>query len=95
VWNGLLTVLNGYSDGIAFALRLHFQLFCQNLSLFGKLFIDIKTLFFDCENCKSPKTLASTLRFVHLTPLQYEQSYSICSPTPIRNVTMSSVSFQR
>ena len=28
------------------------QLYCQNLSLFGKLFIDIKTLFFDCENCK-------------------------------------------
>ena len=27
------------------------KLFCQNLSLFGKLFIDIKTLFFDCENC--------------------------------------------
>ncbi|KAI5123727.1 hypothetical protein M0805_000320 [Coniferiporia weirii] len=26
------------------------KLFCQNLSLFGKLFIDIKTLFFDCEN---------------------------------------------
>jgi hypothetical protein len=28
-----------------------FQLYCQNLSLFGKLFIDIKTLFFDCDNC--------------------------------------------
>jgi len=27
------------------------QLYCQNLSLFGKLFIDIKTLFFDCDNC--------------------------------------------
>ncbi|KAL0945614.1 hypothetical protein HGRIS_014769 [Hohenbuehelia grisea] len=26
------------------------KLFCQNLSLFGKLFIDIKTLFFDCDN---------------------------------------------
>ncbi|KAF8525214.1 acyl-CoA N-acyltransferase [Hysterangium stoloniferum] len=26
------------------------QLYCQNLSLFGKLFIDIKTLFFDTEN---------------------------------------------
>ncbi|TDL28905.1 acyl-CoA N-acyltransferase [Rickenella mellea] len=26
------------------------KLFCQNLSLFGKLFIDIKTLFFDSEN---------------------------------------------
>ena len=24
----------------------------QNLSLFGKFFIDIKTLFFDCENCE-------------------------------------------
>ena len=29
------------------------QLYCQNLSLFGKLFIDIKTLFFDCDNCAS------------------------------------------
>lgn len=28
------------------------QLYCQNLSLFGKLFIDVKTLFFDCDNCK-------------------------------------------
>ena len=28
-----------------------YQLYCQNLSLFGKLFIDIKTLFFDCDNC--------------------------------------------
>jgi histone acetyltransferase HTATIP/histone acetyltransferase MYST1 len=27
------------------------QLYCQNLSLFGKLFIDVKTLFFDCDNC--------------------------------------------
>ncbi|KAG2139660.1 acyl-CoA N-acyltransferase [Suillus clintonianus] len=26
------------------------QLYCQNLSLFGKLFIDVKTLFFDCDN---------------------------------------------
>ncbi|KZS90340.1 acyl-CoA N-acyltransferase [Sistotremastrum niveocremeum HHB9708] len=26
------------------------KLYCQNLSLFGKLFIDVKTLFFDCEN---------------------------------------------
>lgn len=26
------------------------KLYCQNLSLFGKFFIDIKTLFFDCEN---------------------------------------------
>ncbi|KZP26050.1 hypothetical protein FIBSPDRAFT_820112 [Athelia psychrophila] len=26
------------------------KLYCQNLSLFGKLFIDTKTLFFDCEN---------------------------------------------
>ncbi|KAF4584674.1 hypothetical protein EYR40_004660 [Pleurotus pulmonarius] len=26
------------------------KLFCQNLSLFGKLFIDVKTLFFDCDN---------------------------------------------
>ncbi|EMD41397.1 hypothetical protein CERSUDRAFT_42122 [Gelatoporia subvermispora B] len=26
------------------------ELYCQNLSLFGKLFIDIKTLFFDCDN---------------------------------------------
>ena len=29
------------------------QLYCQNLSLFGKLFIDIKTLFFDCDNCEA------------------------------------------
>ncbi|KAF8339782.1 acyl-CoA N-acyltransferase [Cantharellus anzutake] len=26
------------------------KLYCQNLSLFGKFFIDVKTLFFDCEN---------------------------------------------
>ncbi|KAF8531027.1 acyl-CoA N-acyltransferase [Gautieria morchelliformis] len=26
------------------------KLYCQNLSLFGKLFIDVKTLFFDTEN---------------------------------------------
>lgn len=32
-------------------LRIAFQLYCQNLSLFGKFFIDIKTLFFDCDNC--------------------------------------------
>ena len=31
--------------------KTHFQLYCQNLSLFGKLFIDVKTLFFDCDNC--------------------------------------------
>jgi hypothetical protein len=33
------------------------QLYCQNLSLFGKLFIDIKTLFFDCDNCERPRFL--------------------------------------
>lgn len=27
------------------------QLYCQFLSLFGKLFIDVKTLFFDTDNC--------------------------------------------
>ncbi|KAF7324764.1 Histone acetyltransferase [Mycena kentingensis (nom. inval.)] len=26
------------------------KLYCQNLALFGKLFIDVKTLFYDCEN---------------------------------------------
>ncbi|KAG8853540.1 hypothetical protein FRB96_008142 [Tulasnella sp. 330] len=26
------------------------KLYCQNLALFGKLFIDVKTIFFDCEN---------------------------------------------
>jgi len=26
------------------------KLYCQNLSLFGKFFIDVKTLFYDCEN---------------------------------------------
>ncbi|KAJ6551514.1 acyl-CoA N-acyltransferase [Mycena capillaripes] len=26
------------------------KLYCQNLTLFGKLFIDVKTLFFDCDN---------------------------------------------
>ncbi|KAG8940553.1 hypothetical protein FRC04_005191 [Tulasnella sp. 424] len=26
------------------------KLFCQNLALYGKLFIDVKTIFFDCEN---------------------------------------------
>ncbi|KAL5534511.1 hypothetical protein ACEPAG_974 [Sanghuangporus baumii] len=35
--------IDGAKDKIA-------QLYCQNLSLFGKLFIDIKTLFYDCEN---------------------------------------------
>ena len=34
------------------ALMSPIQLYCQNLSLFGKLFIDVKTLFFDCDNCK-------------------------------------------
>lgn len=28
------------------------KLYCQNLSLFGKFFIDVKTLFFDLDNCK-------------------------------------------
>ncbi|KDQ30085.1 hypothetical protein PLEOSDRAFT_1037788, partial [Pleurotus ostreatus PC15] len=35
------------------------KLFCQNLSLFGKLFIDVKTLFFDCDNCES--TIVSSI----------------------------------
>ncbi|KAJ7083711.1 acyl-CoA N-acyltransferase [Mycena belliarum] len=26
------------------------KLYCQNVALFGKLFIDVKTLFFDCDN---------------------------------------------
>ncbi|EIW86217.1 acyl-CoA N-acyltransferase [Coniophora puteana RWD-64-598 SS2] len=26
------------------------KLYCQNLALFGKLFIDVKTIFFDCDN---------------------------------------------
>ncbi|KAF9527076.1 acyl-CoA N-acyltransferase [Crepidotus variabilis] len=26
------------------------KLYCQNLALFGKLFIDVKTLYFDCDN---------------------------------------------
>lgn len=33
------------------------QLYCQNLTLFGKLFIDVKTLFFDCANCASARVL--------------------------------------
>ncbi|KAG6864383.1 hypothetical protein C0991_010014, partial [Blastosporella zonata] len=27
------------------------KLYCQNLALFGKLFIDVKTLYFDLDNC--------------------------------------------
>ena len=39
------------------------QLYCQNLSLFGKLFIDVKTLFFDCDNCER---VFSFFRFIAL-----------------------------
>ncbi|KAG9040352.1 hypothetical protein FS837_000761, partial [Tulasnella sp. UAMH 9824] len=35
-------------EGIPWELH---TLFCQNLALFGKLFIDVKTIFFDCDNC--------------------------------------------
>lgn len=28
------------------------QLYCQNLTLFGKLFIDHKTLYFDIDRCR-------------------------------------------
>lgn len=35
-----------------------YQLFCQNLSLFGKLFIDVKTLFFDCDNCQHVRLIS-------------------------------------
>ncbi len=66
------------------------QLYCQNLSLFGKLFIDIKTLFFDCDNCERLcHRRLRTLLYV------FEQSYFISSPTPTPNGIMSSVSFQR
>ncbi|KAG9046416.1 hypothetical protein FS837_004509 [Tulasnella sp. UAMH 9824] len=34
-------------EGIPWELH---TLFCQNLALFGKLFIDVKTIFFDCDN---------------------------------------------
>jgi len=43
------------------------QLYCQNLSLFGKLFIDIKTLFFDCDNCERllhPQSCTTLLTYV-------------------------------
>jgi hypothetical protein len=30
------------------------QLYCQNLTLFGKLFIDHKTLYFDIDRCEYP-----------------------------------------
>src|SRR6266403_3722244 len=51
------------------------QLYCQNLSLFGKLFIDIKTLFFDCDNCERLcHRRLRTLLYV------FEQSYFISSP---------------
>lgn len=30
---------------------IHVQLYCQNLTLFGKLFIDHKTLYFDIDRC--------------------------------------------
>jgi histone acetyltransferase HTATIP/histone acetyltransferase MYST1 len=38
-----------------------YQLYCQNLSLFGKLFIDIKTLFFDTDNCRFKSSPAHLL----------------------------------
>jgi hypothetical protein len=69
------------------------QLYCQNLSLFGKLFIDIKTLFFDtdnCEHCSSLSPLTQQL-LMHVS----EQSFSTSLPTPTPNEIMSWVSFQR
>jgi hypothetical protein len=64
------------------------QLYCQNLSLFGKLFIDIKTLFFDCDNCER----SCRPQDVAYVP---EQSCFISSPMLTPNGIMSSVSFQR
>lgn len=66
------------------------QLYCQNLSLFGKLFIDIKTLFFDCDNCghphsRRPQDISHVL----------EQSYFISLPMPTPNGIMSLAFFPR
>ncbi|KAH0838749.1 acyl-CoA N-acyltransferase [Lanmaoa asiatica] len=57
------------------------KLYCQNLSLFGKLFIDVKTLFFDCDNCKdmvlSPALQASipTVFFYILTDADSQRDH--------------------
>jgi histone acetyltransferase MYST1 len=42
------------------------QLYCQNLSLFGKLFIDIKTLFFDCDNCEPRYPVRGDMLLIYL-----------------------------
>ena len=48
------------------------QLYCQNLSLFGKLFIDIKTLFFDCDNCERQHSCrCRTLLMYSRSPILY------------------------
>jgi len=70
------------------------QLYCQNLSLFGKLFIDIKTLFFDTDNCEYLLHLYPCWRSTLLMHVS-EQSFSTSLPTPTPNETMSWVSFQR
>lgn len=48
-----------------------FQLYCQNLSLFGKFFIDVKTLFFDCENCVSNVIIRGSLFINSLQPVMF------------------------
>lgn len=49
-----------------------YQLYCQNLSLFGKLFIDVKTLFFDCDNCEqSPSKFVMLPMFSLSSPFLY------------------------
>lgn len=67
------------------------QLYCQNLSLFGKLFIDIKTLFFDCDNCVFPFPRCGRLR----SKPHPEQFYSISSRMRILRETMFWGSFRK
>jgi hypothetical protein len=53
------------------------QLYCQNLSLFGKLFIDVKTLFFDCDNCVfMPGAMASTNTRISLVLYPYRRRFT-------------------
>lgn len=74
----------------------HHQLYCQNLSLFGKLFIDIKTLFFDCDNCEASDRLHAARPHLILIALDsFRQSSSTSSPMQTRSGTTSSVSSRR
>jgi len=67
-----------YQTRLTFSLKLY----CQNLALFGKLFIDVKTLFFDCDNCmcclKIPQTRLTwcvTVMFYILTDAKSSEDH--------------------